>query len=93
MIDVSVSVAGILGVVLAYRLGDRLIALREREEAQREADGKGRVTGKMPDDIAALASQYHDEWARDSFLARAQELYEKTTDWGQVRLLLEDSVQ
>lgn len=86
---ISLSVALVILGVLAYRLGDRLVTIKERTQEALIASQKPLVSGKVPDDIAGLAALYSDEWARDSFLARAQELYEKTNDWGQVRLLLE----
>lgn len=85
--------AGVYAIAVIHHLGHRLVRLREREFEARVDGQAGRVTGKIPDDITALAAQYHDEWARDAFLARAHELYEKTNDWGQARLLLEESTR
>lgn len=39
----------------------------------------------MPEDIAALAFAYPEEWAREDTVKRLQELYEESGNWDRVR--------
>lgn len=39
----------------------------------------------MPEDIAALAFAYPEDWAREDCVKRLQELYEESGNWDRVR--------
>ena len=43
----------------------------------------------IPLNIVTYANRQVDDWAKDSIIARARELYEQTQDWGVVSQQLE----
>jgi len=88
---IFISLALVVGFALAYRLGDRVVGVMEQDAATRRAILSQHPTARIPEDITLRASLYSDEWARDAYLARAGELYEKTGDWTQVRALMNES--
>lgn len=38
----------------------------------------------VPNDILSMAYEQREEWARDSVVARARELFDELKDWGMV---------
>lgn len=88
---IFISLALVVGFALAYRLGDRVVAVMEKEAETRQSILTQRPSARIPEDITLRASLYSDEWARDAYLARAGELYEKTGDWTQVRALMNET--
>lgn len=82
-------IVSLYAVGVLHALGHRVVSLFERESASRLARVAAKESVRLPADITARAALYNDEWARDAYIERAGELYEKTGDWQQVRALID----
>lgn len=67
----------------AYRLLDRLVALRERAAVVRAAEDV-----QVPGDLQTVAARHSESWARESELQRYRELRVELGSWERVRALV-----